>query len=368
MAYTQVASGGDFDPAVWERGVELEVSQRFTLSPLMNQKGEPADDSLIQRSDLLTEGPGSTVYFGADVLWDSSSGVKANEDALEGNERNVSPERDSIVIGLAKDAYANDEYMTVQRSSYDVRALGEKKLATLLAQTVERSCFNQLCGVEWVTDTTLSGMQGDSSIVDRTDLHVFAGSATDDEGLTSNDTFTVSLIDEALEVAKTASPMVRPCRIPNFGRPLYVCFIHPYQTRTMKADSGWTNIWQNQIGAMNDPRMNPLISGALGIYNDVLVVESTWVPTGYDTAADAEESDVRRAVLCGGGEFKAGCGRIPGRRGSYKWVEEYRNYGQIRGIAAHMAYGVKRPRFDFDGNGTAEDVNSVVISTYATAA
>jgi N4-gp56 family major capsid protein len=102
-----------------------------------------------------------------------------------------------------------------------------------------------------------------------------------------------------VEKAKTISPVIRPARIEGFSEPLYVLFVHPYQVTSLRTTSAglWRSIQDAamQGGKVND---NPMITGALGIYNNVLLVENTRVPQGVRSDTGAAVANLRCSVCC----------------------------------------------------------------------
>jgi N4-gp56 family major capsid protein len=168
----------------------------------------------------------------------------------------------------------------------------------------------------------------------------------------------------AVERAKTISPAIRPAKIDGFDRPLYVCFIHPYQVTQLRtvAPSGtnWSNL---QLQAMSGGKVNdnPLITGALGVYNDVLLIESTRVPLGVNSSTNASISTVRRAIFCGAQSAVMGWGRLGGTPRRFRWVEKQFDYDREYGVAAGFLGGIKLTQFN------SKPFSTIVLSSYATA-
>jgi N4-gp56 family major capsid protein len=99
---------------------------------------------------------------------------------------------------------------------------------------------------------------------------------------------------------------------------------------------------------------NPIFTGALGMYNGVVLHESTRVP------AAPTNGNVRRAVLLGAQAGVMAFGRGYGKN-TYSWEEEMFDYGNQLGVAAGSIAGMTKTRF----NGS--DFASIVVPTYAVA-
>ena len=164
----------------------------------------------------------------------------------------------------------------------------------------------------------------------------------------------LSAIEYAVEKAKIAQNAVRPIRIN--GGDHWVMFLHPYQVTDLRSSTA-TGQWQDiQKAAMQGGRVseNPIFTGALGMYNNVILHESTRVP------ASPTNASVRRAVVAGAQALCLAFGREHGKN-TYSWVEELFDYENQLGVAAGCQAGLIKTRF----NGS--DYGTVVVPTYAVA-
>lgn len=96
---------------------------------------------------------------------------------------------------------------------------------------------------------------------------------------------------------------------------------------------------------------NPIFTGALGVYKNVIIHESTRMPN--------PTGSVRRAVLCGAQAASIAFGREYEDAPLFKWKEEYFDYENQLGIAACTVYGMKKNIFN------SEDYSTITLSTYA---
>jgi N4-gp56 family major capsid protein len=157
-----------------------------------------------------------------------------------------------------------------------------------------------------------------------------------------------------VEKAVTAKNTLRPIRIN--GADHFVMFIHPFQKTDLRINTA-TGQWQDiQKAALSggNSSSNPLFTGALGVYNNVILHESVRVPVSPTNAS------VRRSVLCGAQALSMAFGREFGK-GTYTWVEELFDFKNQLGVAAGCQAGMIKTRF----NGS--DYGTVVVPTYAVA-
>jgi len=182
------------------------------------------------------------------------------------------------------------------------------------------SFFNQVCGYTVQTNTKYTGLN--SVTAPTSGRKIVAGSGANDQNITSADVFTLDLIDQAVELAKVGSNMVRPIRIG--GQPKYVVYLHPYQVTSLRTNSS-TGQWLDiQKAAMMGGQVtkNPIYTGALGEYNGVIIRQSQDVTQGVDSGAGTAITTVRRAVLLGAQSAVVGYGQANYGPMKYRWNEE----------------------------------------------
>ena len=346
-------------PQQWSEGLEAEVLKKISWTSLLGKRS----DSLIQWKDSLSSQPGDTETLG--LRMQLTNAPKSSSDAVEGNEQTLTIYDMSYTIDEVVDAVRFKNVIDRQRVTFDMRDEAKAALADQLSNAWDTSFFNQLAGAQHESSAT---MYGHNTMVDPQNItgidHFITGdstSTTKDESLASGDEFTLALLDKAVERAKTLSPAIRPARIEGFDRPLYVCFIHPYQVSDLRTEGTvWDDIQRAamQGGKVND---NPIITGSLGVYNDVLLIESTRVPLGVNSTTDAAVADTRRAIFCGAQSAVMGWGRLGGSPRRFRWVEKQFDYDREYGVASGFLGGIKKTAFN------SKPFASIVISTYAAA-
>lgn len=309
-------------------------------------------NSIIQIKNDLTKDAGDRIRFG---LRHQLTGAGIQGDGvLEGNEEALEIYSQDVFIDQLRHAVRSSGKMSEQRVPFAVRAEARDGLADWWADRFDTWLFNQLTGNTGQSDTRYTGNQ--TAIAPDTD-HVVIGTATGSTteaslSATSVAEFNLAFIDEAVEKSKLVKNSLRPVRAGN-GTYL-VLFLHPTQVTSLRTNTN-TGQWLDiQKAAMSggDVRSNPIFSGALGVYNGVILHESTRIPSSPSLNAN-----VRRAVLCGAQGAQMAFGKGYGS-GSFTWKEEMFDYDNQLGVAAGCIAGVTKTRF----NGS--DFATMVIPSY----
>jgi N4-gp56 family major capsid protein len=158
-------------------------------------------------------------------------------------------------------------------------------------------------------------------------------------------------------IAKLATPVIRPRKIDGDDR--YVMVIHTNQVTQLRTAAG-TGQWLDiQKAAMtgDGSKNNPIMTGALGMYNGVVLHESTRITQGVSSATGLAVPNTRRAILMG-----AQAGFIAFGKGqsfeNFDWNEELFDYGNKLGVEAGLIHGLKKARFN------NADFGTIVLSTF----
>ena len=130
--------------------------------------------------------------------------------------------------------------------------------------------FNQLTGNTAVSDTLYTGLNAavapsSGTGADRRWLIRQQDDETDhttEASLSSSDTFSLKLLDRAVAIAKTASPLIRPIKVG--AQSFYVAFLHPYQVKDLRTNTNtgdWLDIQKAALSG-GDIADNPIFTGA----------------------------------------------------------------------------------------------------------
>ena len=193
--------------------------------------------------------------------------------------------------------------------------------------------------------------------------------------------FNLQMINRMVTKAKTLKYPIKPIMVGD--EPYYILILHPYALNDLKSQTG-EGTWESiQLAAMQGGKIsdNPLFTGAIGMYNRVIIHEDFHVPYGDTTqntmgtalggaangvnAAPVNGStSVARNIFFGAQAAVMGFGRKTGWPDQVKWVEESDDYMRELGVACELVAGVKKSTFT-DTNSTVFDFGCMVGSTWA---
>jgi N4-gp56 family major capsid protein len=361
MATTTYGVNDALTVKLWAKTLAVEALKETYIGRFIGT----SPSSLIHMKTELSKGAGDRVTFGLRMQL-NGDGVTEGQ-TLEGNEESLTTYSDNLLINELAHAVRvkNNGTIDAQRVPFNLREEAKDGLKDWFAGRIDQVFFNHLCGytvVNSLASGIISQYSGNNTIIaPSTTRRLYGGSATTDQGLTtaSTDSLTLALIDKAVEVAKTASPMIRPVRVN--GEDMYVMFIHPSQTTSLRT-STTTGNWQDiQKAAMMGGQVsnNPIFKGSLGVYNNVILHESTRVTQGVHSSTGAAVANTRRAVLCGAQAAAIGYGQKFTGGENYNWVEELFDYERELGVSAQSVWGLKKTVFN------SVDFGTIVLSTYA---
>jgi N4-gp56 family major capsid protein len=364
-------------PEIWQKELYKDVIDNlyFTQNGLMGE----GEDNIVQiKKDLVKQnGDQITIPLTAKL---SGNGVTGDAE-LEGNEEAISQYSDAIVISQKRFAVRLTGRLDEQMNAFDMRSDAKKKLSIRLQEFIERQIFFKLAGVNntSLTDINDVGVAADCAwsnapdrVPDADELagygkrYLCADYAAGLDSLATTDLLTPALISMAKVKAMTASPQVLPLKIS--GRNYYVMFVHPWQAMDLKNNATFAQA-QREADVRGDE--NKIFTGALGIWDGVVLKEHEYVPfldiSGASTASDMDgfnsasgsdcdaSADAFRALLCGKQAVAfAQCKNDAG------WVEETFDYKNKVGFATGIIGGIQKVTFN------SKDYGVIAVDTYAT--
>ncbi len=210
--------------------------------------------------------------------------------------------------------------MSQQRVPFIIRDEALSGLRDWWTDRIDAGWLNQICGYTPQGDVRFTGVQAvtapDSNHIIRQDA-----TALTDDSITTTATFSLSILDKAVERARTLTPAIRPVRIGD--RSFYAAFLHPYEVtdlRTNTSTGQWLDIQKAAMtgGEIED---NPIFDGSLGVYNGVIMHSDFRVTQGVSSTTPNNVANVRRAVFCGAQAAMMAFGRDNGPE-RFTWVEE----------------------------------------------
>lgn len=315
--------------------------------------------SIIQRLTELESQAGDQIKY--DLLMQMGNDGVTGDNRMRGNEEQLTYYQDTVTINQLRNAHAFRR-MSQQRTVHDLRMDAKANLSDWFADKFDTYMFNCLCG-------NTSHSFGQTATAPDADHYVVSGDvsntgviATDEGNLSSNDQIQLADMDFAKEKAKTLSPLIRPVMID--GGEYYVIVLHPYSVTDIRLDvanSAYTSWPDIQMYANKRGLKNPIFDGSLGVYNNMIMYESTRI---YEPT-----SSVRRNLFLGAqaGVFAVGNAYSKlqqnkvGSENLMSWYEDSDDYGNENGIAVGAIFGMNKSTFNSD------DYGVIAISSYSAA-
>ena len=345
MATTTYGTNAPNVVKLFSRKLFREALKQTTFAPYMGE----SSDSMIQVLSDTRKGPGDQITYQLRMQL-SGAGV-AGDGTLEGNEEALTVYTDALKIDQLRHAVRSGGKMSDQRIPLSVREEARMGLTDWWADRIDTALINQLAGVSTQTDLRYTGSNSATAPSSGRQLFVNSNEASE-ASVSTTSTMTLAAIDKCVATAKTATPLIRPLMVN--GAPHYVMHLHPYQVYSLRTNTN-TGQWLDiQKAAMTGGKVgdNPIFTGALGVYNNVILRENTRIPT--------VQTNTRRAIFCGAqaATFAVGQNNTPEKM---SWVEELFDYENQLGVSAGMIFGAKKSVFN------SVDFGAIVLTTYATA-
>jgi len=217
------------------------------------------DDNLIQQKTETQKGAGDTIKFFLRMQM-GGAGI-AGDSTLEGNEEAITTYGDTLLLDQLRHAHRSNGRMSEQRVTWNIRDEARMGLADWWSDRIDQSWVNQMTGYTPQTDVRYTGMNAtvapDANHIKRVNSNEAA-----DESISTTSTFTLSMIDKAVEAARTLTPAIRPLRIG--GKPMYAAFLHDYQVTDMRTNTSTGQWFDIQKAAMTGGEVsdNPIFNGA----------------------------------------------------------------------------------------------------------
>jgi N4-gp56 family major capsid protein len=354
MASTDYPVNHPLAVKLWSKKLMQEALKQTYFAKFIGK----GTDSLIQLKEETSKGAGDRITFGLRMQL-TSDGV-VGDATLEGNEEALVTFSDNLLINQVRNAVKSDGKMSEQRVPFSVREEARMGLSDWFADMWDYAFFNQIAGNTGASTGAKTG--NNATVAPTTSRTQFSDGKTTEAGIASTGASTqmrLNLIDFAVEKAKTATPFIRPIKIN--GDNMYVMFLHPFQVTQLRTttDTGqWLDIQKAAMagGKISD---NPIFTGALGVYNNVILHESFRVP------ASPSFTNVRRAIFCGAQAAVIAFGQDFGSGATgdnFNWVEKSFDYGNQLGVSAGSIYGLKKTIFN------SVDFATIVVPTQSIAA
>lgn len=291
----------------WKAGVEQTFFDKFT--------GTGAD-SIVQVRTELQKGDGDTINI--PLLMKLKGEGVTGDNQLEGNEEALIYRNFKVTIDQLRHAVRLRGKMDEKKTQINMRKDAKMALSYWLANTIDGKIFKALS-----TDPTK-------------DRVCFAGAETLEGAITADDKFTADIIGKAKRIAMAdKDTMIRPVKVN--GHDTYVLVIDQYQARDLMNDEKWLNAQQyaNVRG-----EKNPIFSGALGMYDGVVVHQSNDI---IREAKGASSTMTSHALFLGAQAVVLAVGDNP------TWNEDDFDYHNQVGFEFGRIFGIAKTQFKFNG-------------------
>ena len=325
--YTPTFGNTTIDPALilkawakstWDFGKKEAYFSRFMGS---------SRDSVIQVQEDLSRGKGTSIEVS--LLMPLNGAGIIEDNTMEGNEEKMNYRSCTVNLSRVRNAVRLAGRFEEQKTQEKMRTDMRKVLSNWLGRYIDLSIFAVLTGTEPPFKTSASVQLPYTIDAPTSDRILYAA-------ITTSDVFSADLIGKARRMAQADElTAVQPIRID--GRETYVMVIDPYQARDLRQDTKWI---EAQEYANVRGEKNPIFSGAMGVYEGVVIHEHLRVPR---TATGASDAMVGHALFLGAQACIFAEGEAP------HWEEDTFDYGNQYGVSIDRMFGLKKSQFKYDG-------------------
>lgn len=287
-------------------------------------------DSIVQIKTELKKDKGDSIVI--PLLMPLKGAGVLDDNMLEGNEESLIYKDFKVSINQLRNAVRIAGKFEEQKTQLNMRTDAKNALSDWLSTKIDKMIFTKL---------------STNPSIDRV---VYGGTAKTASALKASDTFSADLIGVAKRLALAdEDTMVKPLKIN--GADTYVLVIDQYQARDLMHDEKFLEA-QKYANVRGDK--NPIFSGALGIYDGVVIHQCNRVIRDTKTNGTTPFS---HALFMGAQAAVMAVGNEP------TWEEDTFDYGNQQGFSFGRIFGIEKAAYDYDGDGNATDFGVVNIVT-----
>jgi len=341
MAVTRVA---DVDSQIAEFWASDLYSQAEKLTFWNKFEGPEGSSMPVLRRDDFEKEPGDTIRFDI-VMALTGAGTTGDIVLTEGNEEEVKFRQISMGLTSLKHA-VRWSWMSELMITHNMRVTALNQLRKWLAGKIDERIFATFTGMTiggFVPTTTAANLP--------TTMLWYSGAATSIVTITeSTDNISLNDISE-MKAYAIQNNNLEPLRLAD-GEEVYGLVLHPYTALDLRqntATPGWLAVQQ---AARERGASNPVFTGALGMWDNVILYQSPRIPT----AADGDTSAVvSRNIFFGSQAMVRGYALHP------QWIEQEFSYGEEIGIATRLVLGEKLVYFDLNAVATGATTDDTAV-------
>lgn len=322
MSKTTFATNNALTKKAWEEKLFRDVIKETYFERFRGKDS----NSLIHSNTVLTKQKGDVVNFGIRMRL-AGAGVTSGQ-TLEGNEESLTTYNFDVALERYRHAVRDNGALDRQRAMFSIDSESELAIKDWGVEKLDELCFDAL-----LNSPTRVFYSTDGSTPATT-----ATAATAKSALTTSSLIFPKLLSYAKTWAMTGGNRgqtpLRPIKVD--GKNCLVLLIHPDVGYDLRNDSEW---FQTIREAMPRGSENPIFSGALGVWNNVIIHEHENVTIGLD-AGSGSNVPWAKCVLVGAQGLCEAWGERP------SVVQENFDYQEEHGYAIRMTYGVEKPVFN----------------------
>lgn len=314
MAETGFDTNNALTVKAWEKMLFIDTVKESYFSRFM---GENANSIVQVKTNLSLSGnKGDTITFGIRMRLEGD-GVTSGQ-TLEGNEQDLTTHSDTVSLERYRQAVKDDGALSRQRVVFDLNSESRSALQDWGTEKIDQLCF-------------------DAIIASPTKIF-YAGTATSTATLTATDLIDTELISRVRTWAKTGGNRtqtpIRPVKVD--GKNTYVLLVHPDVAYDLKQDSTYN---QANREAQVRGAKNPIFTGALGVWDDVVIHEHENIEIELDWGVGGNIPGAR-CILMGAQALCWAWGERP------SMVSKKFDYEEKWGHAWRMTAGVSKLTFN----------------------
>lgn len=294
--------------------------------------------SIIHIREELSKGDGTSIRI--PLLMPLSGAGITGDNMLEGNEEALVYRDFDVALQRIRNAVRIAGKFEEHKTQINMRKDAKNGLSEWLSKYIDCAIFSVLTGVlspelNWTTLDFPFPLDAPSD-----DRLLIANNRANEAAITASDTFNTSIIGMAKRKAmEDPNKRIRPINVD--GKSTYVMVIDQWQARDLKKDTAWM---ESQQQANVRGNSNPIFSGALGMWDGVVIHENNRVPrTATGAPAGSGNVKVSHALFLGA----QACVFAEGEPA--EWNEKTFDYGNQYGVSFGRMFGIQKSKFKFNG-------------------
>lgn len=306
----------------------------------------------IQRLTDLESDAGEQVSY--DLLAELRMAPVEGDDILENKEERQVFYSDQVYIDQARGGVNTGGRMTRKRTLQNLRNRARRQQSNWWAQVQDQLFFMYLSGARGINEnfvfpTTYAG-RANNPFVTADAAHYFTGgSSTAFNNITTADKFDLTILSKMKTRAdmqgggSSDTTMLQTCNMG--GEDTFVMVISPLQEDDMRSNQQAGQFLDlNKSLAAYTGTKNPIFTGSLGVYRDVVLHKHRNV-IRFNNAGAGANVQAARALMLGAQAGVVAYGS-PGNDQRFDWYEESRDNGNQVVISTACIFGIKKTTFN----------------------